>query len=78
MASDPLAAIVLIGMGYRELSMNAANITKVKRAISRFTVAEMAALTEQVMQHETEAKVKSDLFTAMEKRGLGGLIRAGN
>ncbi len=78
MASDPLAAIVLIGMGYRELSMNAANITKVKRAISRFTVTEMATLTEQVMQHETEAKVKSDLFTAMEKRGLGGLIRAGN
>jgi phosphotransferase system enzyme I (PtsP) len=78
MASDPLAAIILIGMGYRELSMNAANISKVKRAISRFTVKEMQALVEQVMQHETEAKIKSDLFEAMEERGLGGLVRAGN
>lgn len=78
MASDPLAAIVLIGMGYRELSMTSGNISKVKRAISRFTLKEMQQLCEQVMNYETETKVKSELLNAMEQQGLGGLIRAGN
>lgn len=78
MASDPLAAIVLIGLGYRELSMSAGSISKVKRAISGFTVEQMMALTEKVMQYETEAKVKSELLKAMDQQGLGGLIRAGN
>ena len=78
MASDPLAAIVLIGMGYKELSMNAGNISKVKRALSRFTLSELQKLTAQIMRYETEPKIKSELIQAMEQKGLSGLIRAGN
>jgi phosphotransferase system enzyme I (PtsP) len=78
MASDPLAAIVLVGMGYRELSMNASAISKVKRAISRFNCSELELLIEQIMQYETEPKIRSVLVKAMEAKGLSGLIRAGN
>ncbi len=78
MASDPLAAIVLVGMGYRELSMNASAISKVKRAISRFNSSELELLIEQIMQYETEPKIRSVLVKAMEAKGLSGLIRAGN
>ncbi|MDQ7049906.1 MAG: phosphoenolpyruvate--protein phosphotransferase [Enterobacterales bacterium] len=78
MASDPLAAIVLIGMGYRELSMTAGNISRVKRAIRHFSIHEMKQLSEQVMRYETAAKVKDALLQAIDKRGLGGLIRAGH
>jgi len=78
MASDPLAAIILIGFGYRSLSMAAGNLSRVKRAISRFTIAEMEALANQVITYETETKVKSVLLKAMESKGLGGLVRAGN
>jgi phosphotransferase system enzyme I (PtsP) len=78
MASDPLAAIVLIGMGYRDLSMSAGSLSKVKRAISRFTVNEMEQITERVMQYETDAKVKSELVKIMDQKDLGGLVRAGN
>ncbi len=77
MASDPLAAILLIGMGYRELSMTASNISRVKRAIRHFSIHEMKQLSEQVMRFETEAKVKDALLKAIDNRGLGGLIRAG-
>ncbi len=77
MASDPLAAILLIGIGYRELSMSAGNLSKVKRAISRFTVEEMQQLAKQVMVYQTDSKIQSELLKAMDDRGLGGLVRAG-
>jgi phosphotransferase system enzyme I (PtsI) len=38
MASDPLAAILLVGMGLRELSMEATAIPEVKEALSRVTL----------------------------------------
>lgn len=77
MASDPLAAILLIGMGYRELSMSAGNLSKVKRTISRFTVTEMQNIAQRVVDYETSSKVKDELFKAMDERGLSGLLRAG-
>src|SRR3954468_9820868 len=40
MASDPLAAILLVGMGLRELSMEAAAIPEIREAIANVTVAE--------------------------------------
>jgi phosphotransferase system, enzyme I, PtsP len=78
MAADPLAALLLVGMGYTELSMNIGSLAKVKRAISRFDLSEMQQLVAEVSEFETEAKVKDHLYKAMEIRGLGGLVRAGN
>ena len=78
MASDPLAAILLIGLGYREFSMSVSSLSKVKRAFSCFTLTEMQQIAEKVMLLETEAKIKSELLKAMDKQGLSGLIRAGN
>ena len=40
MASDPLAAVVLIGLGLRELSLEASALAEVKEALSRVTVEE--------------------------------------
>ncbi len=40
MASDPLAAILLVGMGLRNLSMEASAIPEVKAALSRVSLAE--------------------------------------
>jgi phosphotransferase system enzyme I (PtsP) len=77
MASDPLAAILLIGMGYREISMSAANLARVKKAVSQFTLDEMINISNQLNRHETAAKIKSELLAAMEEKGLGGLNRAG-
>ncbi len=35
MAADPLAALLLVGMGYQELSMNVGSLAKVKRLIDK-------------------------------------------
>ncbi len=78
MASDPIAALVLVGLGYTELSMNVSYLAKVKRAISRFDLCELQQLVEEISEFETEAKIKDHLLKKMEARGLGGLVRAGN
>jgi phosphoenolpyruvate-protein phosphotransferase (PTS system enzyme I) len=50
MASDPLAAVLLLGMGVRQLSLEASAIPKVKAAISRVTLVEATALAERAMK----------------------------
>jgi hypothetical protein len=41
MASDPMAAILLVGLGLRELSMESTSIGDIKETISRFDLATM-------------------------------------
>ena len=78
MAADPLASLLLVGMGFTELSMNIGSLARVKRAVSRFDLSELQQLAEEVGSFATEAKVKDHLLKVMEQRGLGGLVRAGN
>ncbi|WP_196139972.1 phosphoenolpyruvate--protein phosphotransferase [Aliikangiella sp. G2MR2-5] len=78
MAADPLGAILLIGMGFKELSMNIGSLGKVKRAISRFSLEELNQLAEDISQFETASAIRSHLLKIVEQRGLGGLVRAGN
>ena len=53
MASDPLAAALLVGLGLRELSMEAAAIPEIKEALRRVTVAECEAAAEAALLCET-------------------------
>ena len=47
MACDPLAAVLLVGLGLRELSMEAAAIPEIKEALRRVTLAEASAVAER-------------------------------
>lgn len=50
MASDPLAAVLLIGMGLRDLSMEASAIPEVKEAIARVSLTEAEAIVLDTLQ----------------------------
>jgi phosphotransferase system enzyme I (PtsP) len=78
MAADPLAVLLLIGMGFFDLSMNLRSLSKVKRVISRFTLSEMQQLLQEVKEFENAATVKNHLIQALEAKELAGLIRAGS
>jgi phosphoenolpyruvate-protein phosphotransferase (PTS system enzyme I) len=54
MASDPLAAVLLVGMGLRELSMESSALAEVKEAIARVTLAEAEAVAAAIL-HCVEA-----------------------
>jgi phosphoenolpyruvate-protein phosphotransferase (PTS system enzyme I) len=58
MASDPLAATLLIGLGLRELSMEAAAIPEIKEALRRVTVAECEAAAQAALASDSAEDVE--------------------
>lgn len=68
LAGEPLAAIVLFGLGLRKFSMNASNIAHVKRMLSLFTLAETEEIAEKVMNMDTQADVEAFLKAEVAKR----------
>jgi phosphotransferase system enzyme I (PtsI) len=68
LAGDPLAAIVLFGLGLRKFSMNASNIAHVKRTLSLFTLAETEQIAKKVQNLSTEAEVITFLKAEVAKR----------
>ncbi|GAP64656.1 PTS system, fructose-specific IIA component/phosphotransferase system, enzyme I, PtsI/phosphocarrier protein FPr [Ardenticatena maritima] len=59
LAGDPLGAVLLVGLGVRELSMNPPAIPRVKRALGRFTLAEAQHLAQQALTLEDGKAVRA-------------------
>lgn len=77
MASDPLAVILLIAMGFDTLSMNSASLPRVKYVIRNLAIANARKILAEVLEFEHPAEIRLHLEKALEAEGLGGLIRAG-
>lgn len=58
MASDPLSAVLLLGMGLRELSMEAAAIPEVKEAIARVTLREVEAMVLETLEMASAQEIE--------------------
>ena len=63
MASDPNAAIILMAMGIKELSMSAPSIPRVKERIRNITFAKAKEILDKVMEMEDGDEVKRYLST---------------
>ena len=57
MGTDTIAA-VLVGMGFRELSIAAIGIPDVKEMIGRFTIAEAEALVADISRESNTATIE--------------------
>jgi len=68
LAGDPLAAIVLFGLGLRKFSMNASNIAHVKRTLAKFTLQETEEIAVKVQAMTTQAEVIAFLKAEVNKR----------
>ena len=68
MASDPLAACLLVGLGVRDLSMEAAAIPEIKEAIRRLTVAEAEAIALQALECDSAEAVEEVLARELAPR----------
>lgn len=77
MAGDPMCVALLIGMGFRHLSMNGKNVPRVKYLLRHLDCSETEQLAEQVLQASTASEIRYQVAVFMERRGLGGLIRGG-
>ena len=77
MASDPYAVILLLAMGFDTLSMNSASLPRVKWIIRSFSMAYVRKILADVLELEHASDIRLHLQRALEREGLGGLIRAG-
>jgi phosphotransferase system enzyme I (PtsI) len=76
MASDPVAAVLLVGLGVRVLSLEAAAIPPVKAALGRFSVAEACEVAERALGLPTAAEIDALVEGVLGAR-LGDLIEQG-
>jgi phosphotransferase system enzyme I (PtsP) len=74
MAGDPLAAILLVGLGFNELSMSSAALAQVKRALGAFSSAECQSLATQALTRESGVQVLRIVAQVFMDKDLGLLV----
>lgn len=77
MAGDPVAVLLLIAMGFDSLSMNASSVGRVKWVVRHFTKKKAAKLLQEILSMESAVMIRCHLELALERAGMGNLIRAG-
>ncbi|WP_026734644.1 phosphoenolpyruvate--protein phosphotransferase [Fischerella sp. PCC 9605] len=66
MASDPLAAPILLGLGLDEVSLNPHAIPGFKVAIAQLTMAQAEAIATTALQQDSAAKVRALVSTSVD------------
>lgn len=77
MAGDPAAVLLLIAMGFDSLSMSAPSLSRIKWVIQHFTLKKACQLLQEVLSMESAVRIRCHMELALDKAGLGGLVRAG-
>lgn len=77
MAGDPMCVTILIGLGFRHLSMNGRSVARVKYLLRHIELEEAQSLAQRSLDAQLATEVRHQVASFMERRGLGGLIRGG-
>ncbi|SHE35335.1 phosphotransferase system, enzyme I, PtsP [Modicisalibacter ilicicola DSM 19980] len=74
LAGDPGGALLLMGMGFDVLSMNAPSLPKVRAAIRRVSLAQAQKLVEETLPLATPTAVRAHLTACFDAWGLAHLL----
>ncbi len=74
MASDPLHALILLGLGLRELSMHPTAIPIIKNVIRSIRIREARSLVNKIMGFTTEQEIREYVLETMIYKFPKGLI----
>lgn len=74
LASDPVAAIILLGMGFDALSMNSAAIPRIKWVVRNFTLRKAKELLAQTLKMDEAKQIRCYLEQALRDNGLENLL----
>ncbi|MHA7845568.1 phosphoenolpyruvate--protein phosphotransferase [Serratia sp. D1N4] len=77
LAGDPMGALLLVGMGYRNLSMNGRSVARIKYLLRNIELSDAEGLAQRVLSAQMTTEVRHQVAAFMERRGMGGLIRGG-
>jgi phosphoenolpyruvate-protein phosphotransferase len=74
MAGDPLAALLLLGMGLEEFSMGSLYVPVIKKAIRSISYQAAKSAAHIVLQMDTVGEIKKYLFEQMRELGMVELL----
>ncbi|HAR56301.1 MAG TPA: hypothetical protein DCR58_05875 [Idiomarina baltica] len=77
LAGDPGGALLLVAMGYRQLSMNSYNVDRVRWILRNVRSSTLQVMLAKALQARRPEQVRSMISEKMESMGLGGFVRAG-
>lgn len=77
LAGDPIGALLLVGLGYRSLSMNTSNVARVKYLLRNVDSKQLEVLSSQALRQPYSDKTYNIMLKYLEKRALAGFVRAG-
>ena len=76
MAGNPVAALLLMAMGYQVLSMNSPNLMIVKKVLTTVSYEQSQLLLEEVLQMDSAAQIKKRAESVLRENGLSQIIRS--
>lgn len=76
LAGNPMAAVLLLAMGYDVLSMNATSLPRVKRAIRRITAVDARRIWAEVRALDSGVEVRDRLDRFLRERDLAPMAPA--
>ncbi len=77
LAGDPVGALLLVGLGYRSLSMNSANVARIKYLLRQLDSKELEWLSDQALVKAYSKETYTMMLHYLENKHLSGFIRAG-
>lgn len=77
LAGDPIGALLMVGLGYRSLSMNTSNVAKVKYLLRHTDSLELKQLADKALIQPYGNDIYTMMQTFLEEKGFAGFIRAG-
>ncbi|GAK85117.1 phosphoenolpyruvate-protein phosphotransferase [Vibrio ponticus] len=77
LAGDPIGSFLLVGLGYRSLSMNTSNVAKVKYLLRHTSIEELSQLANRALTQPYGHNIYTMMEDYFELKGFSGFIRAG-
>lgn len=77
LAGDPVGALLLVGLGYRSLSMNTSNVARVKYLLRQTSAAELKSFSDKALTKRYSKDTYTMMLKYLENKNLAGFTRAG-
>jgi phosphotransferase system, enzyme I, PtsP len=74
MAGDPMSALLLVGMGYKQLSMSPKSLPKLRWILRHFDFSDAQSLLDQVLSCSDLQRIQHIMKQAFREVGLARLV----
>ncbi len=77
LAGDPIGSLLLVGLGYKTLSMNTSNVAKVKYLVRHAQMSQLTDLADRALMQPYGKDIYNMMLSYFEEQGFSGFVRAG-